>query len=133
MVVVDSSVWIDYLRDLWTPQTVLLEGLLATARVITADLVAAEVLQGVPTEKAAALTLDRLRLGAPLAVGGMEIAFEAARNYRRLRALGITPRKTIDTLIATRCIADGLPLLFSDRDFQPFVDHLGLIDAMTIA
>ena len=133
MVVVDSSVWIDYLRDLWTPQTVLLEGLLATARVITADLVAAEVLQGVPTEKAAALTFDRLRLGAPLAVGGMEIAFEAARNYRRLRALGITPRKTIDTLIATRCIADGLPLLFSDRDFQPFVDHLGLIDAMTIA
>ena len=133
MVVVDSSVWIDYVRDLSTPQTILLDDLLATTRVITADLVAAEVLQGVSTEKAAAVTLDRLRLGAALAVGGMEIAFEAARNYRRLRALGITPRKTIDTLIATRCIADGLPLLFSDRDFQPFVDHLGLIDAMAIA
>ena len=133
MVVVDSSVWIDYLRDLSTPQTIFLDDLLATARVITADLVAAEVLQGVSTEKAAALTLDRLRLGAPLAVGGMEIALEAARNYRRLRTLGLTPRKTIDTLIATRCIADSLPLLFSDRDFQPFVDHLGLRDAMAPA
>ena len=133
MVVVDSSVWIDYLRDISTPQTIFLDDLLATARVITADLVAAKVLQGVSTEKAAALTLDRLRLGAPLAIGGTEVAFEAARNYRRLRALGLTPRKTIDTLIATRCIADGLPLLFSDRDFQPFVDHLGLIDAMAIA
>ena len=57
-------------------------------------------------------------------------AIEAARNFRRLRARGITIRKTIDTLIATRCIMDGRPLLYSDRDFDPFVTHLGLMSAM---
>ena len=54
---------------------------------------------------------------------------QAARNFRSLRARGVTVRKAIDTLIATRCIHDGLPLLFSDRDFEPFVEHLGLRSA----
>jgi len=59
------------------------------------------------------------------------IAIQAARNYRRLRSLGVTVRKTIDTIIATRCIEDDFTLLYSDRDFDPFVKHLGLQSAMS--
>ena len=64
-------------------------------------------------------------------LGGCNTAVQAARNYRRLRALGITVRKTIDTIIATRCMEDDLALLYSDRDFDPFVEHLGLRSAMS--
>jgi predicted nucleic acid-binding protein len=59
-------------------------------------------------------------------LGGQEIAIQAARNFRALRDLGVTVRKTIDTVIATRCIASGYHLLHNDRDFEPFVTHLGL-------
>ena len=69
----------------------------------------------------------------PLSIGGMQIAVRAAQHSRALRSRGIPVRKTIDALIATRCIVDRLPLLFADRDFAPFVDHLGLIDAMEAA
>jgi predicted nucleic acid-binding protein len=62
---------------------------------------------------------------------GEALAVQAATNFRHLRSLGITVRKTIDTLIATRCIENGLPLLYSDRDFDPFVEHLGLTSALT--
>lgn len=68
-----------------------------------------------------------------LVISSHDVAIEAARNYRRLRAVGATIRKTIDTLIATRCILDDLPLLYRDRDFDPFVQHLGLRSAMTIS
>jgi hypothetical protein len=64
-------------------------------------------------------------------LGGRHTAVQAARNYRRLRALGVTVRKTIDTIIATRCIEDGFALLYSDGDFDPFVKHLGLRSAMS--
>jgi len=63
-------------------------------------------------------------------LGGKEIAIRAAKNYRQLRALGEPPRKTIDRIIATRCIESNLPLLYSDRDFDPFVERLGLRSAM---
>jgi len=63
--------------------------------------------------------------------GGQEIAIQAARNFRTLRKRGVTVRKTIDTIIATRCIEDDIRLLYSDRDFDPFVRHLGLRTAMT--
>jgi predicted nucleic acid-binding protein len=59
-------------------------------------------------------------------LGGQEIAIQAARNFRTLRKLGVTVHKTIDTVIATRCIESGFDLLHSDRDFDPFVEHLGL-------
>jgi predicted nucleic acid-binding protein len=59
-------------------------------------------------------------------LGGHEIAIQAAKNYRALRALGVTVRKTIDAMIATRCIESGYDLLHGDRDFEPFVQHLGL-------
>lgn len=130
MILVDSSVWIDLLRNRSTPQTSRLEHLLLSQPVGVGDLILAEVLQGIPSERDFETARQMFAQIPMVMIGGPEVALEAARNYRRLRAVGVTPRKTIDTLIATRCIIDGLPLLFSDRDFDPFVAHLGLVDAM---
>jgi len=130
MILVDSSVWIDYFRDRDTAEVALLDGLLGNVSLAIGDLVLAEVLQGFDGERdfhnAQALfaTLELVE------IGGHDAAVQAARNYRRLRALGITVRKTIDTMIATRCIMDGHAMLFSDRDFEPFVEHLGLVSAL---
>lgn len=130
MILVDSSVWIDYFRGIISPETDRLDGLLETEPLATGDLVLAEVLQGFASEK----DFDQARaVLASLAVVdlcGQEIGIAAARNYRKLRALGITVRKTLDTIIATRCIEDDLVLLYCDRDFDPFVKHLGLRSAM---
>ncbi len=127
MVLVDTSVWIDYLRGARTGQTETLDRLLQGEGPLLGDLILAEVLQGCYTDRDFARTksaLDNLRL---IEICGGEIAVKAAQNYRTLRKRGITVRKTIDTLIATRCIVDNIPLLYSDRDFDPFVEHLGLI------
>ena len=130
MILVDSSVWIDYFRGHATPQTDRLDALLDSEIILIGDLILAEVLQGFVTDRA----FNQVRrLLAPLQVadiGGRDVAIQAARNYRLLRSRGITVRKTIDTLIATRCIADNLALLYSDRDFDPFVAHLGLRSAL---
>jgi len=130
LILVDSSVWIDYFRGTVTPQTDRLDALLGSEPLATGDLMLAEVLQGFVDERdfeQARRLLDTLDL---VCVGGREIALGAARNFRTLRRLGITARKTIDTLIATRCIVDGYALLYSDRDFDPFVQHLGLRPAL---
>ncbi len=127
MILVDTSVWIDYLRGTPTAQTETLDRLLQGEGPLLGDLILAEVLQGCDTDRDFARTkfaLDNLRL---IEIGGGAIAVKAAQNYRALRKIGITVRKTIDTLIATRCIVDNIPLLYSDRDFDPFVEHLGLI------
>jgi predicted nucleic acid-binding protein len=127
MILVDSSVWIDYFRGTRTSQTDMLDRLLVDEPIAVGDLIFAEVLQGFNSDiefHQARRLLDSLDL---IEIGGREIALQAARNFRTLRARGIAIRKTIDTLIATRCIEDGLPLLYSDRDFDPFVEHLGLI------
>ena len=130
MILVDSSVWIDYFRGTDTPQTDHLHGSLGRIPVAIGDLMLAEMLQGFDSDT----TFERMRahletLGL-IDIAGADIAVQAARNFRILRARGITTRKTIDTLIATRCIRDDLPLLFSDRDFRPFVTHLDLRDAL---
>lgn len=131
MVFVDSSVWIDYFRGASTRETDKLDGLLGNEPLATGDLVITEVLQGFATDEdfnEAEALLSSLTV---IKLGGRNIAVQAARNYRRLRALGITVRKTIDTTIATRCIEDDLALLYSDRDFDPFVAHLDLRSAMS--
>ena len=132
MIVVDSSVWIDYLRNTATRQVALLDRLLGDEEVLVADLALAEVLQGTRNDNDFRRTLSRLSVGEPLVVSDTGLAVQAAQNYRLLRARGITVRKTIDTLIATRCIIEDLPLLYSDRDFDPFVEHLGLRSAMDL-
>jgi predicted nucleic acid-binding protein len=126
VIVVDSSVWIDAFRGNQTPQVLLLDQLIGHKALAVGDLILAEVLQGVDTEHEFARVLQRMRTMPVIAISSETVAIEAARNYRRLRGMGITVRKTIDTLIATRCIIDGHELLYSDRDFDPFVAHLGL-------
>ena len=130
MILVDSSVWIDAFRNRSTLQTIRLRSLLGNEELAIGDLILVELLQGTDSER----DFQRVRLrmlGFPsIEIGGNEIAVQAARYYRELRGLGITVRKTIDTLIATRCILDGHELLYSDRDFDPFVEHLGLKSAL---
>jgi hypothetical protein len=131
MTLVDSSVWIDYFRGVASPETDKLDTLLGTEALLTGDLIVAEVLQGFSAESefnmARQLMTTRLSV---VSLVGPDNAIQAARNYRNLRAQGVTIRKTIDTLIATYCIENGVSLLFSDRDFNPFVDYLGLRSAI---
>jgi predicted nucleic acid-binding protein len=130
LILVDSSVWIDYFRGVATPEADRLEALLGTEPVAIGDLILAEVLQGFASERQFAQALAMLRSLEPITIGGQDIAEQAARNFRTLRGKDVTVRKTIDTLIATRCIEDGLPLLYSARDFDPFVAHLGLVSGL---
>jgi predicted nucleic acid-binding protein len=130
LILVDSSVWIDYFRGAATPEADRLDALLGIEPVAIGDLILAEVLQGFTSERQFAQALAMLRSLEPITIGGQDIAEQAARNFRTLRAKGVTVRKTIDTLIATRCIEDGLPLLYSDRDFDPFVEYLGLVSGL---
>ena len=126
MILVDSSVWIDYFRGVATPQSDRLDAMLGNELVAIGDLILAEVLQGFGSERDFNQARKLLTSLMVIDIGGKDVAIQAARNFRALRAVGVTARKTIDTLIATRCIESRLPLLYSDRDFDPFVDHLGL-------
>ena len=126
MILVDSSVWIDFFRGTQTVASEKLDRILDTERLFVGDLIVTEVLQGFKSDadfKAAKKTLESFTM---IQIGGEDIAVQAAQNFRSLRARGLTVRKTIDTLIATRCIQNGLRLLHSDRDFDHFVAHLGL-------
>ncbi|MCC6588691.1 MAG: PIN domain nuclease [Bryobacterales bacterium] len=126
MILVDSSVWIDYFNGVDTRQTDRLDSLLFREPVAIGDLHLAEVLQGFDSDRDF-VNARKLLLAVPvIQIGGADIAFAAAGNFRKLRKMGITVRKTIDTLTATRCIESGYVLLHSDRDFEPFSRHLGL-------
>ncbi len=100
--------------------------MLATEPLAIGDLILLEVLQGFNDEKEFNQANKLLSRLTPVDLGGYDIAIQAARNYRTLRMLGVTVRKTIDTVIATRCIESDYTLLHSDRDFEPFVTHLKL-------
>ena len=126
MILVDSSVWIDYLRGVETKQTDRLDGMLGLEPLAVGDLILTEVLQGTTTDKDFKDVLKLLEGLDVVPLGGQAVAVQAARHFRALREKGITVRKTIDCIIATRCIMDGMTLLHSDRDFDPFVAHLGL-------
>ncbi len=126
MILVDSSVWIDYFRNAPTVAVDMLDALLGKRAIITGDLIMLEVLQGTDSERDFAKAREIMQRALAIEIGGVAIAIEAARNYRHLRAKGFTVRKTIDTIIATRCIVDGYELLHNDRDFDPFAEHLGL-------
>ena len=126
MVLVDSSVWIDYFRGASSRHSIALDRLLTDELVFVGDLILVEVLQGFRSDHAFERARQLMGSLTPVEIGGLDVAVQAARNYRALRARGVTVRKTIDALIATRCILGGLTLLYSDRDFDPFVEHLGL-------
>jgi predicted nucleic acid-binding protein len=124
--IVDTTVWVDYLNGVPTPQTDWLDQQLTTRRLGLLDVMLCEILQGLSGEKEAARVLRHLRQFEILETGGIELAVEAGRNYRYLRARGHTVRKTIDCLIATFCILEGHTLLHADRDFDPFEELLRL-------
>lgn len=126
MVIVDTSVWVDFLNDVDTPETAWFDEQLAEQRLGVLDLIACEVLQGLSTEEEAVEVLRELGRLEMFETGGLELAAAAARNYRSLRQRGQTVRKTIDCLIATFCLRGGHALLHCDGDFEPFEKHLGL-------
>ena len=126
MIVVDSSVWIDYFNGAVTDQTDRLDASLSGELVVIGDIILAEVLQGFKRDsdfRKAKQLLDALVFKEML---GRELAVKSAQNYRRLRKKGVTVRKTVDVMIATFCIEKGLALLHSDKDFDPMTKHLGL-------
>lgn len=130
MIVVDSSVWVDYFNGTATEQMELLHTLLGRELVVIGDLILTEVLQGFKSErdfKKARRLLDTLILKEML---GKHLAVKSAQNHRKLRQKGVIAKKTIDIIIATFCIESELPLLHSDKDFKPMVKHLGLKSAM---
>ncbi len=126
MILVDSSVWIDYFNGVDTPQTSKLDTLLGVEPLGIGDLILTEVLQGFKSDadyKTAKQLLSALSIFEML---GAEQAVKSAENFRALRKRGITVRKTADVIIATYCIEARHSLLFADKDFLPFVEHLGL-------
>ena len=126
MILVDSSVWVDYFNGAETLSTKKLDGLLGLQPICTGDLILAEVLQGFRQDQnyqAAKTLLCSLPVYPML---GVTLSLKSAENFRILRKQGITIRKTIDTMIATFCIENDFSLLHSDKDFQPFQQFLGL-------
>jgi predicted nucleic acid-binding protein len=126
VIVVDSTVWIDFLNGRNVGHVRRLLQLLGTSEIVVGDLMLCEVLQGLPGEREAREVEDHLRRFDIVPMAGDKIAVAAARNFRRLRNRGATVRKTIDLFIGTWCIENRMPLLHNDRDFLPMVRHLGL-------
>ena len=126
MVIVDTTVWIDYLNGVTTPESDWLDRETARRRLGLLDLMVCEILQGLATDDDAARVLRQLRRFEIFETGGVELAAAAAHNYRRLRQRGRTVRKTSDCLIATFCLRDGHALLHADRDFDAFEELLHL-------
>lgn len=123
---VDSSVWISYLNAKSTQETEFLESILGKSPIVMPDLVYSEILQGYREDFVFQETKKFLDEFPFAILGSKELALSSAENYRFLRKKGITIRKTIDCYIASYCISKNIPLLHSDRDFDPFVEHLGL-------
>jgi hypothetical protein len=128
VIVVDSSVWIDFLNGRNAPHVRRLRAVLGTVEVIVGDLMLCEVLQGLGSERAAQEIEALLRRFEIVPMAGDAIAVAAARNFRSLRGRGIAVRKTIDLLIGTWCIENRRPLLHNDSDFHPMARYLGLIE-----
>ncbi|MBW1970904.1 MAG: PIN domain nuclease [Deltaproteobacteria bacterium] len=126
MILVDSSVWIDYFNGKRSWQTDLLDHMLSNVPIIMGDLILTEVLQGFKSDKDYKAAKNYLSELPFRQMGGYNVAVQSAQNYRKLRKIGVTVRKTIDIIIATFCIIEGLTLLHDDRDFDPIASHFPL-------
>jgi predicted nucleic acid-binding protein len=126
LTLVDSSVWIDYFNGTITPQTEKLDRLLGSELLAVGDLILTEVLQGFGNERDFRDARNMLTSLVVVEMGGQEIAIQAAKNFRALRRIGVTVRKSVAAVIATRCIESGYRLLHDDREFDAFAEHLGL-------
>lgn len=129
MVLVDTSVWVDFFNGKINDQTEKLDHYLSSTVIVVGDLILAEVLQGFRNDKDNQIAKSLLTELELVQLCNTNLAIQSAQNYRTLRKHGITIRKTIDCLIATYCIETKMPLLFSDRDFGPWVAHLKLMAA----
>ena len=127
MTIVDTTVWIDYLRGSATTQTAWLEQHVSTEAIGLTDLILCEVLQGVRDERQLPKFQKDLLAFEVFDTGGASIALAAAANYRSLRRRGRTVRGTIDCIIATFCVLNGHALLHDDRDYDAFEEELGLV------
>lgn len=130
MIVVDTSVWIDFLNGEDVPHVRRLRAALDVEEIALGDLMLCEVLQGLDSERDAREVEALLRGFQIMPMAGDAIAVAAARNYRTLRRLGINVRKTIDLLIGTWCIENRTALLHNDSDFRPMARHLGLVQVI---
>ena len=126
MVIVDTTVWVDYLRGVRTPEADWLDREMDRQRLGLTDLILCEVLQGVHDDRQFAAVRKQLFAFEVFSTGGTELAIQAAQHYRKLRAQGYTVRRTIDCWIATFCLINAHTLLHADRDFDPFEHALGL-------
>lgn len=126
MILVDSSVWINYFNGSITWQTEMLDQMLQQIPVYTGDLILTEVLQGFRKESEFKKAREVLSILPCKQLGGYDIAVQSAENYRTLRKKGVTVRKTIDIIIGTFCIVENIPLLHDDRDFDPLAEYLSL-------
>jgi hypothetical protein len=126
MILVDSSVWIDYFNGNLTAKTDWLDSSLGNIPITIGDFILAEVLKGFQKDKDFRIAKDILLRFPVMPMGGQELAIESAMNYRFLRKKGVTVRKTIDVMIGTFCIHYSLPLLHDDRDFDLMSKFLGL-------
>ena len=126
MILIDSSVWIDYFNGTPTWQTDLLDNYLSNVPVVIGDLILTEVLQGFRSNKDYETAKTFLNALPFCQMGGYDVAIQSAQNYRLLRKAGVVVRKTIDIIIATFCIMEGLTLLHDDRDFDPMASHFSL-------
>ena len=126
MILVDTSVWIDYFNGKDNLETDILDKALGNETVAIGDLILIEILQGFRVDKQYNMAKELLEPLQKFEMLSLDIAVKTAENYRKLRKKGITIRKTADVIIATYCIENNIPLLFTDRDFIPFVKYLGL-------
>ena len=129
MILVDSSVWIDYFIGIKTKETDRLDDILGRTPIAIGDLILAEVLQGFKHDKDYRMARRVFESVSIFNMLGYQNAIKSADNYRALRRAGVTIRNTADVIIATFCIEAKLPWLFTDKDFHPFVEYLGLCEA----
>ena len=127
MILVDSSVWIDYFNGVANAQTDRLDALLGQENILMGDIIMAEVLQGFASDTDFKRAQNLLALLPFREMLGREVALQTARNYRALRKQGVTVRKTVDVMIGTFCILNNIPLLHKDRDFDPMEKWMGLM------
>ena len=126
MIIVDTSVWIDYFNGTLSEETDSLDNMLGNQEILLGDLILTEILQGFQEDRLFREARNMLERFPILPMLGIPLAIQSAKNYRTLRKRGVTVRKTIDVMIGTYCIEKHIPLLYADREFDLLVRHLGL-------
>ncbi len=126
MIIVDTSVWVDYFNGKLSEETDSVDNMLGNQEILLGDLILTEILQGFQEDRLFREAQNMLESFPIVPMLGTQLAIQSAKNYRTLRKRGVTVRKTIDVMIGTYCIEQHIPLLYADRDFDPMVRYLGL-------